>query len=140
MDNIIIKKIYQDGDLIELLVEAKSEYVKVKQTCYISLDDLIKNGNIIKKYDHNTKTDTYVEFGNKKGNFTPAFSMKILPCDNYGHVLIELDMEIADNKTRIHRCTFYINTELGLLITFGEKLKEINKMELNKSIFLYDEY
>lgn len=139
MDNICIKKIWEDEELIELYVKAQSEFVMINQTCYISLDDLIKNSNKIKEYIQNSRIVTYVEFGKKDGNFSPAFSLEIFPCDNYGHLAIEADMEIVDNKTRMHRCKFYINTELGILEKFGEKLQSINKLAYDKCIFLYDE-
>ncbi len=136
MDNIYIKKTWEDGELIELLVKAQSEFVIINQKCYISKDDLKKNSEIIKKYIQ-SNLQTYVEFGKIEGNYSPAFSMELYPCDDYGHVVIEMDMEIVDNKTRAHRCKFFINTEMGLLERFGEKLHSIN--ELDKSIFLYDE-
>ena len=51
-----------------------------------------------------------------------AFSLNILPCDNYGHVKIEVDIEIMDNDTRAHRCCFYVSCELGQLEKFGQSL------------------
>lgn len=138
MDNIYVKKIWEDGELIEVSVKAKSEFATINQTCYISSEDVIKNANIIKKYIQNNE-QAYVEFGNKNGNYSPAFSMELFPCDNHGNVIVEVDMEIADNKTRMHRCKFFINTELGMLERFGEKLRSINEMEIDKCIVLYDE-
>lgn len=136
MDNICVKKIWEDEGLIELYVKAQSKFVTINQTCYISTDDLKKNTEIIKKYIQKN-LQTYVEFGKIEGNYTPSFSMELYPCDDYGHVVIEMDMEIVDNKTKAHRCKFFINTELGLLEKFGEKLYSINEMD--KSIYLYDE-
>ncbi len=49
--------------------------------------------------------------------------MCIMPADLSGHVQIEVDIEIADNDTRSHRCCFYIETELGLLEQLGIALK-----------------
>lgn len=66
-----------------------------------------------------------MEFGNKIGNYTPAFSLNILPCDNFGHVKIEADIEIADNDRREHRCCFYVSCELGQLERFGQSLKSL---------------
>lgn len=69
----------------------------------------------------------YLEFGNKKGNYTPAFSMNILPVNTSGHVKIEVDLEIADNDERAHRCCFYVNCELGQIERFGQALNSINE-------------
>ncbi len=121
-----------------MFVKISSEFVVINQTCYVSVDDMIKNSNIIKQYIKDNRR-TYLEFGKKDGNYTPAFSMELFPCDDYGHIVSEVDMKIADNETRRHRCQFFIKTELGLLEEFGEKLKSINEMELNECICLYDE-
>lgn len=67
----------------------------------------------------------YLEFGHKEGNYTTAFSMKLLPADVQGHVKIEVDIEIDDNDTRSHRCCFYVNSELGLVEQMGKTLKKI---------------
>ena len=39
----------------------------------------------------------YLEFGQKEGYYTPAFSMCILPADELGHMTVEVDIE--DNTT-----------------------------------------
>ena len=44
------------------------------------------------------------------------------PIDNHGHVKIEVDMEIADNDRRAHRCCFYVSCELGQIERFGQSL------------------
>lgn len=36
-----------------------------------------------------------MELGKKEGNYTPAFSMCMMPADMSGHVKIEVDIEIA---------------------------------------------
>ena len=68
-----------------------------------------------------------MEFGKKEGNYTPAFSMCMLPVDISGHVKIEVDIEIADNDTRSHRCCFYVKSELGLIERLGMALKKLIK-------------
>ena len=49
MDNIIINKIWQEDDLVELYVIAKSKYVTINQSCYISMEDLVINSKLIEK-------------------------------------------------------------------------------------------
>lgn len=137
MDNICIKKIWEDEGLIELFVIAQSKFATIKQTCYISTDDLKNNSDIIKIYIQ-SNVQTYVEFGKIEGNYSPAFSMKLYPCDDYGHLAIEVDMEIADNKTRAHRCKLFVNTELGMIERFGNNLKSIIEMEIDNWIYLHD--
>ena len=138
MDNICIKKIWEDDGLLELFVVAQSKFVKVNQTCYISAIDLKKKSESIKRYIQ-SGLQTYVEFGKIEGNYSPAFALELYPFDDYGHLNIEIDMEIVDNKSRAHRCKFFINTELGMLESFGEKLYSIYEAEIGSCACLFDE-
>lgn len=119
MDNIILEKIWQEEDLIELKITVNSEYASAYQNCYIQDKNLKTISNSIVEYSCNSKKTCYVEFGKKEGNYTPAFSMYFLPSDEYGHIKIEVDIEIADNNVLAHRCSFYVNSELGLIEKFG---------------------
>ena len=101
---------------------ASSEYINVFQSCYVE-DVLLENAaDKINNYIENPDEVCYLEFGNKTGYYTPAFSLSILPSDNHGHVKIEVDMEIADNDRRAHRCCFYVSCELGQIERFGQSL------------------
>lgn len=125
MDNIIFEKIWQDENLIELKISANSEFVSAYQRCYIQDNILAEIVEKICNYVGNYNENCYLEFGKKEGNYTPAFSMCILPADMSGHVKIEVDIEIADNDTRSHRCCFYVNSELGLIEKLGMALKKL---------------
>lgn len=125
MDNIIIEKIWQDSNIIELQLTAKSEYVQANQSCYVEDEAVIKIADKIDTYMKNYYVECYLEFGNKTGNFTPAFSLTILPSGRTGQVKVEVDIEIADNDKRDHRCCFYVNCELGQIERFGKSLRSI---------------
>ena len=135
-DNLSFEKIYQDDCLIELKILASSEYVFAYQNCYIEDKDLKDIAEKICNYVNNYQEACYLEFGHKKGNYTPAFAMKLLPTDHFGHVKIEVDIEIDDNDTRAHRCCFYVNSELGLVERLGKGLKELDKKPIGEKIFL----
>ena len=122
MDNLKIQTVMIDGNLVELRIDAMSEYVSVHQSCYVSDSDLLLFSKKIKDYISDPKSECYLEFGKKTGNYTPAFSMLLLPMEKNGHVLIEVDFEIDDNPDRKHRCSFYINSELGSIEGFGRRL------------------
>lgn len=128
MDNLIFKKIWEDEGLIELEISAASEFASAYQNCYIQQDELGKISEKICNFIYHFDTACYLEFGKKEGNYTPAFSMCIMPADMSGHVNIEVDIEIADNDTRSHRCCFFVRSELGTLEQLGLKLK---KMEID---------
>ena len=122
MDNIIFERLWKDSNIIELKVMASSEYINVFQSCYVEHVLLENAADKINNYIENPDEVCYLEFGNKTGYYTPAFSLSILPSDNHGHVKIEVDMEIADNDRRAHRCCFYVSCELGQIERFGQSL------------------
>ena len=129
MDNIIIEKMWHDVELIEIKMVFRTEFVNVYQYCYVSESDWEKNVDRIFQYIAEPRTEIYTEYGNKSGNYTPAFSMLFLPLDANGHVKIEMDIEIADNNIRAHRCSFYVDTEIGLLEQFAYKMQMLLKGE-----------
>lgn len=138
MDNLIFEKIWQDENLIELKIKGISEYTQIYQNCYIEDEKLRGIGKMISEYTYNYDNDCYVEFGEKKGNFTPAFSMKVLPAESSGRMKIEVDFEIADNDERKHRACFYIKGELGLLERLGKALQNVADGEID-TCALYSE-
>ena len=140
MDNINIKKIWSDNELnSEIIIIAKSEYVNIMQQSYISQSESIDIGKQIILYSQsNGKEDLYVEFGIKSGNYTPAFSMKFLKLDNLGHINIEIDMEIDDNEERLHRCMFYVKSDLGSIEKMGNFILNISKSKIGTDFYIHD--
>lgn len=136
MENIIFEKIWQDENLIELKVSASSEFVSAHQSCYVQNSLLENISDKIKNYLDNYHNPCYLEFGQKKGNYTPAFSMCILPIETSGHMKIEVDIEIADNDTRSHRCCFYVKSELGLIERLGLSLNSLITAPCGEEIYL----
>jgi len=139
MDNIIINKRWQDDELIELHVVAKSQYVTVNQNCYVSMENMLFNLELLEQYIQNSNNDIYIEFGNKEGNYTPAFSLKLFPMNSNGHLTIEVDLEIDDNNSRCHRCIFYIDVELGAVERFAKKLSKIQELSNEDYVCIYEE-
>lgn len=136
MDNIILKKIYTDSELIEIEVIANNDFVNARQTCYVNeevLKDIIKN---IKNYLNLNNSSCYIEVGNKKGKSAPAFSMEFMKPNVYGHITIEMDMEICDNEERNHRCKFYVKSEIGLVERFTEEIIRLLRYEIGENISL----
>lgn len=132
-----MKKHWEEEELLELKVRADSTFVNAYQYCYIQKETLKTIGNRITGYVQNNQSDCYVEFGKKTGNYTPAFSLQFLQANQNGHVQIEVDMEIDDNDSRCHRCSFYVNSDLGCIEQFGKGIVEIannhmTEIELNE--------
>lgn len=138
-DNIIFQKIWQDEGLIELKITAIGEYVRACQNCYVEKLFLEGLAGDFQKYMSHYDKGYYIEFGKKEGNFTPSFSMEFLPADYHGHVKIEVDVEIADNDSRAHRCLFYINSELGTIEELGKSLSQLPDKEPGAMCALYND-
>lgn len=136
MDNITFEKIWQDNNLIELKISANSDFVSAYQNCYIQDKNLENMAEKMCDFIGNYNEFCYLEFGKKEGNYTPAFSMRMLPADMLGHVKIEVDIEIADNDTRSHRCCFYVKSELGQIAQLGMALKELVRGQIGSETSL----
>ncbi len=135
-DNILIEKIWQDNDLLELSIKCDSKFAVAIQTCYIQVSDLHDICNSIVNCTKYLQKNCYLEFGKKNGNFTPSFSMEIVEITSSGHVIIEVDVEIEDNDIRKHRSCFYVESELGLLEKFGIALKKLIKGDIGDCVSL----
>jgi hypothetical protein len=136
MDNIIVQKVYDEDGLIELKITASSEFITASQYCYIQDSDLKGNADKIMEYSKDFEKSYYIEFGKKKGQYTPAFSLKFLEADTRGHLKIEVDIEIADNEERAHRCCYYVESEIGLVERFGKLMQELVAGEIDTEIRL----
>jgi hypothetical protein len=138
MDNIIIKKIYTEDNLLQIRINSYSQYISIWQDCIVDTIQYYNNLDLMLNFLKNKSEKCYVEFGHKTGNYTPAFSMNINKLDNLGHYVIELDMEICDNINREHRCMFNIKTEYGQLENFIKKLKSIDTIPVEYKVSLDD--
>lgn len=135
-ENIQIKKIWEDSDLIQLEIICWSEFVTARQTCYIQSQSLIQLSEKIQHFVQHPYEQCYLEFGHKSGNYTPAFSMEFSSKDKLGHINIEVDVEIDDNDSRKHRSCFFVRSELGCIERFGKELGKIDKKLLDDKISL----
>lgn len=136
MDDILLRKIWQENDLLEFNIVCSAKLITANQDCYIQQHDLRNACDKMKAYVENPRQRCYIEFGNKKGNYTPAFSMEIYEIDIYGHLRIEVDIEIADNVERKHRSIFFIESELGCVEHFYNKLLNIMDKEIGYEVNL----
>ena len=138
MDNIIIEKIYEDTDLMEIKINVISKFVTAHQHCYTYSEGLETHSDEIISYSKKIQEDYYAEFGEKEGNYTPAFSLKFLKAEANGHLKIEVDLEIDDNEERKHRCSCYIKTDLGSVERFGNALRSLATSDVGVEIRLHD--
>jgi len=122
-DNIILSKIWQDSDVIELKVVCSSAVATIKSKIYVSdslIDELICQ---IKQFlDGNIEEGLWAN--EEKGNdSTACVSLRFLKKDKLGHLIIEVFAELDDGGDYAeHNCCFFVGTEYGLLMNFCERL------------------
>lgn len=142
MDNIVIKKIYTDDDLLELEFSVKTRKVKVNEQYYVGATHLFEKLEEISIALENKEKSEYFESGemNKKGT-SISFSFEYVMIDNLGHINIELELEIKDEDdifNKKHRCIFCVKSEYGLTCDFFEKFKKMLLLDEIKEISLID--
>ena len=137
VDNIIITRIWQDVDFFQLEINCENEFISVTGKVYTS-DDLIDDlYNKLEMFLLGQAKSTYWQNGSMGDSTTPCIRLHFLSKDKLGHVLIEVFMEIDDGGAMsAHNCCFYLNTEIGLLHQFKEKLQNLKTPLLGTQIAL----
>ena len=138
MDNIIFEKVWEDENFIEIKITAISKFSTSYQTCYIDESSLEHLTNKLNSYLNDYTKNSYIEFGEKKGNYTPAFSMGLMGADVSGHVKIEVDIEIDDVDDRSHRCKYFVESELGAIERFSQKAFDFYGSQIGTSIDMFE--
>lgn len=98
-------------------------------TLFNGLNDFIKG-----------KTKEFFWENGKKGDDSNAcITFKFIHKDGLGHILIEVYMELDDGGNySSHNCCFYLNTEIGLLEKFCQKLPTLKRELLGIEVVLND--
>lgn len=120
MDNIIITKIWSDTDFFEAEIKFLSEYTSVTQTFY--LQEYMINEAVTELADlyDLRKKEIELNLCEPVGNNLPSLSMHI-SVDRNGHVKADVTVSLVDGSDPIHKCSFFINSEIGLIDAFIEK-------------------
>ena len=138
-DNLIITRFWQDIDFFQIQVECKTEFIAVRGNVYTT-DNLIDElYNKIEIFLSGEADSTCWQNGTRGDVTTPCVAFRFSHKDVLGHVLIEVFMEIDDGGTlNTHTCCFFVNTEIGLLSKFKEKLPKLKMPQLGIRISLDD--
>lgn len=131
-DYIEMQKLWYDNELAQIAVVCSSAVITASAKIYVTddlIDDLIHkimqflNGQVVESCWANEE----------KGDYSATcVSLHFLHKDKLGHILIEVYMELDDGGDySSHNCCFYLNTEIGLLESFCNKLPQL-KQETSK--------
>lgn len=138
-DYIDIQKLWYDNELIELEIVCSSAVITASAEIYVSdalIDDLIYQ---IEQFLNGKVAESYWANEEKGDDSTACVSLRFMHKDKLGHILIEVYMELDDGGNySTHNCCFYINTEIGLLEQFCEKLPQIKQKASGINITLND--
>lgn len=138
MDNITFEQIWLDNSFITFRVTVSSELVCAMIDLYISGSEFSALSSLLtsipfpipEKYESYWKSSEF-------SDTDTALSFKIIPKDKLGHLLIEVYMRVKDGgRDHNHHCCFFIQTESGLLDTFGKHLLFIRELPYGEKIAL----
>ena len=139
MDNISIEKIWQDEveDLYEIRVIAKSKYVSATTDIYMSdISDILSLANDLSIYPQNGSEYYWQAY--QKNVAGKNLSFCIMPKDRTGHLLIRINIVVdcEEFPKERYNCSFCIETEIGLLNTFGRSLSHMSQLSVGAKINL----
>ena len=135
-DNIVFRKMWQDGELIEIKAICSAETIIATTSIYVSyslIDDLIYAISLFLSGSE----ERFWENEKKGNDTTTSLSFQFLNKDRLGHILIEVFMEIDDGGDYTkHNCCFYVNTETGLLKRFCDRLPYLKQESCDFEVVL----
>lgn len=139
-NNIIMKKIWQDIDILEIVIECSSNVITAETCVYVQISQLQKLYNNLKLFLIGDLEGFRWNSGEFGDNTTACVQFSFLHKDSQGHIIIEATMELDDGgPLSKHTCCFFIYAEIGMLIGFLQQLESfISDSTLGVSVFLVD--
>lgn len=135
MDDIVITKIWSDIDFFEVDIKFLSKYVIITQSYYLQESQV---SNIIKELYalcNFSKSEIDIKLGEWNDKNMSSLFMHICANKN-GYVKFDVTVSIIDESDPVHKCSFFINSEIGLIYNFIFKLEKIFDMNVGCSIYL----
>lgn len=137
MHNIKLERCWADPvvDFYELCITCSNDQITASaMECWASneiIDDLSFK---IQKYSQKEISEFEWQIGNFELNGLSEVTFKVLPTDKFGYLYIQIDMKIYDSTNlncQSGICTLNIQTEIGLLETFGKRISKLKERENN---------
>ena len=138
-DNIIFSKIWEDIFAIQLKAVCSSSVATITTEIYVD-DDLIDELIFqIKQFLNGNIEEGLWANGEKGDGSTACLSLRFFNKDKLGHIIIEVYAELDDGgKHSEHNCCFFVETEYGLLMNFGERLNRLKNRPAGCEVRLND--
>lgn len=134
-DNIIIEKVWGCDDFFEMQIICENSHVRASTQIYVdqTLIEQLCKGIVIFSIE---KKAFVWKSGIKGEEYGPCVEFEFKMKDKLGHINIEVFMEMNDNSKCKHHCCFSLDTELGQLERFGERIAQIDKTLLGTKYIL----
>ena len=139
LDNIVLRTEWFDKTekFCEIRLDCKTKYLTIYQICYIFEEEMSKVYIAMDEYIKNPHQAKKIIFGDEREGGSGYFSFLLTPINLKEELKIEVDMEIADNENGLHRCKFYVNTQLENFKYFRNNLPRIFSKNSDKEIKLH---
>lgn len=139
LDNIVLRTEWFDKTekFCEIRLDCKTKYLTIYQICYIFEEEMIKVYIAMDEYIKNPHQTKKIIFGDEREGGSGYFSFLLTPINLKEELKIEVDMEINDNENGLHRCKFYVNTQLENFKYFRNNLPRIFSKNSDKEIKLH---
>lgn len=134
--NLTIERCWGDPviDFYELNITCKNEKITASASeCWASdekIDDLIAK---IHQYTNKEIKEFEWCAGDPNDNFASSVILRVMPFNKFGHVHIQIIMQTLSFTTDYwqNNCSMYIETEIGTLEIFGNRLSKLKQRENN---------
>ncbi|MCY7103384.1 hypothetical protein [Streptococcus oralis] len=139
LDNIVLRTEWFDKTekFCEIRLDCKTKYLTIYQICYIFEEEMNKVYIAMDEYIKNSHQTKKIIFGDEREGGSGYFSFLLTPINLKEELKIEVDMEIADNDKGLHRCKFYVNTQLESFKYFRNNLPRIFSKNSDREIKLH---
>ena len=141
MDNIVLQRKWFDETekFVEVRLSCETKFLTIYQECYLFEDDMTKVFIDMDGYIENPNLARKIIFGDDRVGGSGYFVFTFAPINVREELKIELDMEVADNEEGLHRCQFYVDTQLENLKHFRNNLPRIFSKDYKRAVTLNDE-
>lgn len=139
LDNIVLRTEWFDKTekFCEIRLDCKTKYLTIYQIYYIFEEEMSKVYIAMDEYIKNPHQTKKIIFGDEREGGSGYFSFLLTPINLKEELKIEVDMEINDNENGLHRCKFYVNTQLENFKYFRNNLPRIFSKNSDKEIKLH---
>ena len=128
MDEIILEKLWKDETFYEIRLRVMTEKISVTHNMYLNYGELPMLSDKINEFLKSKKE--FIWSDSQDAEISSLF-LKFKKIDVLGNVKIYITIKDEDYK-----CNFCLNTYLGNIVNFSNKLTNFDKCEIGSKLLL----